>query len=70
LAEPWFHDNRPNEAFDAARLGAFLHRAIESPQPPLYPVYPQYRLFDWSRKLGFVVDWTAGKIGIPLAGPA
>jgi alpha(1,3/1,4) fucosyltransferase len=70
LAEPWFHDNRPNEAFDPAPLAAFLQRAIESPRPPLYAFYPQYRLADWSRKLGFVADWAAGKAGLGIAGPA
>jgi alpha(1,3/1,4) fucosyltransferase len=69
LGEPWFHDNRPNAAFDAARLGAFLHRAIESPRPPLYAVYPPYRWFDWTRKLGFVADRLAGRLGIGIAGP-
>lgn len=70
LAEPWFHDNRPNAEFDRTRLGAFLHKAIESPRPPLYPVYPPYRLFDWTRKFNFVLDWALGKAGIGMWGPA
>lgn len=69
LAQPYFHGNWPNEAFDPAPLGEFLRRAIESPRPRLYPLYPPYRLDDWSRKLSFVADWAAGKLGIPLAGP-
>ena len=69
LAEPYFHGNRPGAAFDPAPLGAFLRRAIESPRPKLYRVYPPYRLDDWARKLAFVADWTAGKLGIPMWGP-
>lgn len=69
LAEPWFHDNRPNEVFNPAHLGAFLQRAIESPRPPLYPVYPQYRLADWTRKGAFYLDYLLGKAGIRMWGP-
>lgn len=69
LAEPCFHDNRPNAEFDRAPLAAFLHRAIESPRPPLYPFYPQYRLFDLTRKFNFYLDYALGRAGIRMWGP-
>lgn len=70
LAEPWFHGNRPNQVFDPAPLAEFLRRAIESPRPPLYPVYLPYRIYDWTRKFGFYFDWLMGeKLGVPVWGP-
>lgn len=63
LREPYFHDNRPNEHFDLSRLGAFLAHAIEAPQPKLAAFYPPYRWHDWTRKIGFVADWAAWKVG-------
>lgn len=63
LAEPYFHGNRPNEAFDLSRLGAFLHAAIQAPRPELPAIYPPYRWYDWTRKISFVADWAAGQIG-------
>jgi hypothetical protein len=69
LAEPWFNDNRPNEVFDLAPLAAFLKRAVESPRPPLYPVYPPYRFFDLTRKFNFYLDYYLGKAGIRMWGP-
>jgi hypothetical protein len=69
LAEPCFPANRPNEAFDSARVGAFLHRAIESPRPPLKRVFPQFRLAEAARNASFRADYYAGKLGIPMWGP-
>lgn len=63
LAEPWFHENRPNEHYEPARLGRFLRDAIDSARPKLYKVYPPYRWHDWTRKVSFVADWAAWKLG-------
>jgi len=51
LAEPWFHDNRPNKYYDTLRLGAFLHRIVEEPQRPRPRYYPQARLWYFRKKI-------------------
>ena len=65
LREPWFHDNRPNTAYDVAKLGEWLHWAIsEGKQPPrfLFPgdvIYKRYEKLR-VRLAGQICKWRMG----------
>jgi len=40
LREPWFHENRPNAAYDVTKLGDWLHWAIREGKQPLRRLFP------------------------------
>ena len=45
LREPWFRDNRPNAAYDVAKLGDWLHWAISEGKQPLRRLFPGETLY-------------------------
>lgn len=50
LAEPFFHHNEPNAFYDHRRVGTYLKKIVELPQPRRFPPHIQHRLFRTVRK--------------------
>ena len=65
LREPWFHDNKPNAAYDVARLGEWLHWAINQGQQHKRNLFPGDVLYKRYEKLrvrlaGQLCRWKMG----------